>query len=91
MKGFKVNIWVVMALILAIIVLTFHLNFLFSGRVEMGTVSAIEEVECRDNSDCNMKPTGPYCLSINNEPTFCGCLSSDPDCGGGTCIYNRCQ
>jgi hypothetical protein len=86
MKGFQISPYTLMAIILLVIV--FFINFLFVQKVQAGSyVPPKESVECKTNSDCH---GNGICLSINNQPYFCGC-KEDLDCGGKKCIYNRCS
>jgi hypothetical protein len=80
--------YVLMSIILLIIVIVFFVNFLFVQKVQAGSyIPPKESVVCKTNSDCR---NNGICLSINNKPSFCGCLE-DLDCGGRSCIYNRCS
>jgi hypothetical protein len=91
MKAFEAGIYMVVAVLLAIVVLVVSLNFLLSGKVEASSYSPPEEkVECKTNSDCLSSINGPYCMSINGGKKFCGCLD-DSDCQGTHCIFNRCE
>jgi len=90
MKGFEAGIEIVIAILLAIIVLVFHVHQLFSGEVQTGGSGYIkEQVRCKTNSDCSIADGGTICIIINNGPRFCGCLDNY-DCGGDDCIYNVC-
>ena len=87
MKGFKPGIVFAVAIFLAIIVLLFYMEFLFSGKIETTeTEITKEEVECKAHSDCYQNQ---LCMSINDQPNFCGCLD-DSDCSGESCIHNKC-
>jgi hypothetical protein len=91
MKAFDITPYTVVAIILFIVVLTFFVNFLFTEKVQSGSyVPPIVKVECKTFADCNAN--NPLCLSINYQPTFCGCLTDIPDCqnSGKKCIYSRC-
>ncbi len=87
MKGFEAGSEIVIAIFLTIIVLAFLINFLFTERIQAGDSGSLkEEVKCKTHSDC---PPGQLCITINDQPRFCGCLDED-DCLGEDCIYNMC-
>jgi hypothetical protein len=84
---------VVLTLILALIVATVVIGIFQGNTIEGGSYTPPKEkVECEGNSDCKIiSGHGPICMSINDQPVFCGC-SDDTDCGCDNCCkYNRCK
>jgi hypothetical protein len=89
MSGFKFGMEIVIALILAVIVFKFQLDFVLAGNIQAGggTIPPTEQIKCKVRSDC---PDIELCLSINHQPNFCGCLDNN-DCLSGKCISKKCS
>lgn len=86
MKG-DISTEVFAAVIIAIVVLAWGVDFILSSRIDVGDGTQEDYVECEYNSDCLSKE---LCLSINGDDYFCGCLE-DSDCLSGSCIGNECR
>lgn len=89
---FDITPYTVVSIILLIIVLVFFVNLIFTENVQAGSyVPPVEKVECKTTADCG--PANPICISMNGQPTFCGCLGDlTPGCApvGKKCIYYKC-
>lgn len=86
----KDTIGIVIALLIAIIALAFHVTFLQSGKIEAGEPSySGEDYTCLTNSDCN-SDSGYLCIVLDKQEPFCGCME-DIDCREGECINLVCQ
>jgi hypothetical protein len=82
---------ILIAVILSIIVLTILVNFVNADTIQTPSyVPPTEKVECKTNSDCSHSNNGPFCMIVNGQKNFCGCLE-ELDCGGRKCINERCR
>ena len=100
MKGVtEVPVTALAMVVLLIVVVAFAYYFLFKEEIEKAPPTPIEALAiCKTHSSCLGNVNGTMCISINNQPYGCGCLSS-LDCAKGgpvaagklRCVNNVCM
>ncbi|MFQ6020962.1 MAG: hypothetical protein ACE5J4_03010 [Candidatus Aenigmatarchaeota archaeon] len=88
MKAFAIE---TMAMVVLAIMVLGVLYLWFSGEAKVQPAALTpKKIGCDNHLDCSENPDGKYCISIQNSPTFCGCID-DSDCDIGFCVNNKCS
>ncbi len=91
MRAVTVGIELIMALALLVIVASiFYAWATTQFSKEQPTQTAQPQIECSTAKDCSGNSKGPICRFERGKPAFCGCFSN-LDCGGKSCVENKCQ
>lgn len=91
-KGFSIGPEMMVAVILAVIIIGFGVQFLFSEKIQSSEPPEKTELaECKVNFDCRSSDSGRLCITVDYGSSFCGCLD-ESDCPtlGQKCFNRKC-